>query len=110
MGDLTVTPESETRTLRRILKSEFASFIQECNEAELGLSRDAWQNKAKEKGLVIPSDWLTKHLTQLQTRQRQQRQAKVRHVPRKSPSARWYIMTMQEGSTIFCLIFIRLFS
>lgn len=88
MVDLTVIPESKKLKLRRMLRTELPGFIRECDETELGLDRNAWQNKANEKGLIIPSDWLTLHLNQLATRQRQQAKAQVRHVPRKSSSAR----------------------
>lgn len=80
----TITEAPVQKIYPQMTRARFTQFIQEVDVQKLGHDRAAWQLAANKLGFSIPSEWLTKHLTQLGTRQRQQDQAKVRHTPRKS--------------------------
>ncbi len=73
---------------RQATRAEFTELLRDCDPTELGLDRNAWQDKAKERNFVIRTDWLTKYLTQREVRQKQQARAATEHIPRKSAGDR----------------------
>ncbi len=72
------------KQIQHMTRAEWKNFLADINHDELGFDREKWQSLAKKLDRIIPTAWLTLHLTQIEVRQRQKLHSKRVHIPRES--------------------------